>query len=219
MKQAGVTLIAPPRAKPEEAFAGSQCISGIRQVLCGELWAVGPYLYSIQPLELPPPPNPPPDVMGLQLPACRRLAAPARHTGDRSTLTPPLPVTGAAPRRPRYLRTRSPSSPRRTAEPPSAAPLPAPPAALSGRARPPSCAPAWRGRSVGGPAPSPPSPPSAPWLLPCSCEARCGVGRSSAPRQVGGLRRGGAVRYGAGQGFVGLGLRGRRWPRGLWGMV
>lgn len=128
-------------------------------------------------------------------------------------------MTGAAPRRPRYLRTRSPSSPRRTAEPPSAALLPAPPAALSGRARPPSCAPAWRGRSVGGPAPSPPSPPSAPWLLPCSCEARCGVGRSSAPRQVGGLRRGGAVRYGAGQGFVGLGLRGRRWPRGLWGMV
>lgn len=55
MKQAGVTLIAPPRAKPEEAFAGSQCISGIRQVLCGELWAAGPYLYSIQPLELPPP--------------------------------------------------------------------------------------------------------------------------------------------------------------------
>lgn len=207
-------LVQSPK-RPSQAVSASQ---GSDRCCAGSSGQRGLTFIQFSPLNYPPP-NPPPDVMGLQLPTCRRLAAPARHTGDRSTLTPPLPVTGAAPRRPRYLRTRSPSSPRRTAEPPSAAPLPAPPAALSGRARPPSCAPAWRGRSVGGPAPSPPSPPSAPWLLPCSCEARCGVGRSSAPRQVGGLRRGGAVRYGAAQGFVGLGLRGRRWPRGLWGMV
>lgn len=46
-------------------------------------------LFNCSPLNYTPPLNPPPDVMGLQLPTCRRLAAPARHAGDRSTLTPP----------------------------------------------------------------------------------------------------------------------------------
>lgn len=178
-------------------------------------------------IQLSPPLNPPPGVTGLQLSTCRLLAAPAGHAGNCSILTLPRPllllllpspVTGAPRAAYNYLRPRSRGSLRRTGELPSAAPPPASPPATRRRAPPPSCSPGWRGRSVGGPAPSPPPPSWVPWLPPCSCEARCGAGRSSARRQVGGARCG-AVRRGAELCRAGPALRGGRWLRGLWDMV